>query len=38
MTSQESALPLHMQKVWGYDPAKIGLVSLAAVVPTVLCK
>ncbi|KAF9458764.1 major facilitator superfamily domain-containing protein [Collybia nuda] len=34
-TSQEPATPLHLQDVWGLDSGKVGLVFLAAVVPTI---
>ncbi|KAI0047648.1 MFS general substrate transporter [Auriscalpium vulgare] len=34
--SQEPALPLHMQRLWGYNSHKVGLVYVAAVVPTVI--
>ncbi|KAF5377253.1 hypothetical protein D9615_006365 [Tricholomella constricta] len=33
-TSQEPSLPLHLQNVWGLDAGKVGLIFLAAVVPT----
>ncbi|KAF8060998.1 MFS general substrate transporter [Lyophyllum atratum] len=33
-TSQEPSLPLHLQNVWGLNSGKVGLVFLAAVVPT----
>lgn len=36
-SSQEPALPLHLQQVWGLGSAKVGLVYLAAVVPTIIC-
>ncbi|TFY70057.1 hypothetical protein EVJ58_g23 [Rhodofomes roseus] len=32
--SQEPALPLHLQGVWNFNPSKVGLVYIAAVVPT----
>ncbi|KAI0733937.1 MFS general substrate transporter [Fomitopsis betulina] len=32
----EPALPLHMQDVWEFNPSKVGLVYIAAVVPTLL--
>ncbi|ETW87640.1 major facilitator superfamily, partial [Heterobasidion irregulare TC 32-1] len=32
--SQEPALPLHLQDVWGLDSSGVGLVFIAAVVPT----
>ncbi|KAI0047288.1 MFS general substrate transporter [Auriscalpium vulgare] len=35
-SSQEPALPLHMQRVWGFNSQKVGLVYIAAVVPTLL--
>ncbi|KAI0725231.1 MFS general substrate transporter [Fomitopsis betulina] len=34
ITSQEPALPLHMQDIWGFNPSKVGLVYIASVVPT----
>ncbi|KZT67652.1 MFS general substrate transporter [Daedalea quercina L-15889] len=34
LASQEPALPLHLQAVWNFDPSKVGLVYIAAVVPT----
>ncbi|RDB29583.1 putative MFS-type transporter C18.02 [Hypsizygus marmoreus] len=34
-TSQEPAIPLHLQSVWGFNSEKVGLVFLAAVVPTI---
>ena len=34
---QETTLPLHLQAVWNLDSAKVGLVMLAAVVPTIIC-
>ncbi|OCH84423.1 MFS general substrate transporter [Obba rivulosa] len=34
-TSAEPAIPLHLQSVWGLDSAKVGLVYVAAVIPTV---
>jgi len=36
-SSQEPALPLHLQAVWGLDSSKVGLVFLAAVIPTLVC-
>jgi DHA1 family solute carrier family 18 vesicular amine transporter 1/2 len=36
LTALEPALPLHMQAVWGYDATKVGLVTIAATVPTAL--
>ncbi|EMD41423.1 hypothetical protein CERSUDRAFT_128182, partial [Gelatoporia subvermispora B] len=33
-TSAEPAIPLHLQSVWGLDSAKVGLIYVAAVVPT----
>ncbi|KAG6891111.1 hypothetical protein C0995_014201 [Termitomyces sp. Mi166 len=33
-TIQEPTLPLHLQDVWGLNPAKVGLVFLASIVPT----
>ncbi|KAI0063212.1 MFS general substrate transporter [Artomyces pyxidatus] len=35
-TSQEPALPLHLNQVWGLDSSKVGLVYIASVVPTLL--
>lgn len=37
-TSQEPAIPLHLQNVWDLDSGKVGLVFLAAVIPTLFCK
>jgi len=34
-TSQEPALPIHMQDLYGFDSWKVGLVFLAAVVPAI---
>jgi len=34
LTSQEPALPLHLQAVWHFNASKVGLVYIAAVVPT----
>ncbi|EPS99595.1 hypothetical protein FOMPIDRAFT_1124177 [Fomitopsis schrenkii] len=34
IASQEPALPLHLQDVWHFNPSKVGLVYIAAVVPT----
>jgi len=34
-TSQEPALPVRLQDLYGYDSWKVGLVFLAAVIPTV---
>lgn len=36
--TQEPTIPLQLEKIWGLDSAKVGLVFLAAVVPTVVCK
>jgi MFS transporter, DHA1 family, solute carrier family 18 (vesicular amine transporter), member 1/2 len=33
-SAQEPALPLHMQATWGYGAGKVGVVMIAAVVPT----
>ncbi|KAE9409352.1 MFS general substrate transporter [Gymnopus androsaceus JB14] len=33
-TCIEPTLPLHMQSLWGFDSAKVGLLFLAAVIPT----
>ncbi|KAG6857631.1 hypothetical protein H0H87_010199 [Tephrocybe sp. NHM501043] len=33
-TTQEPTLPLHLQQIWGLDSAKVGLVLLASVIPT----
>ncbi|KAJ7071382.1 MFS general substrate transporter [Mycena amicta] len=33
-SAQEPTLPLHLQDVWGLDPAKVGLIYIASVVPT----
>ncbi|KAA1468388.1 MFS general substrate transporter [Dentipellis sp. KUC8613] len=32
-SSQETVIPLHLQRVWGLDSSKAGLVFIAAVVP-----
>ena len=37
-TSQEPALPVRLQDLYGFDSLKVGLVFLAAVVPTIFCK
>jgi MFS family permease len=37
-SAQEPTLPLHLQDVWGLDSAKVGLVYLAGVVPTLFCQ
>lgn len=37
IASQEPALPLHLQDVWHFNPSKVGLVYIAAVVPTLFC-
>lgn len=34
LTSQEPALPLHLQAVWRLNSSKVGLVYISAVVPT----
>jgi hypothetical protein len=34
---QETTLPLHLQAVWNLDSSKVGLIMLAAVVPTIIC-
>lgn len=36
-SAQEPTIPLHMQAVWGLDSGKVGLVFIAAVVPTLFC-
>ena len=36
-SGQETTLPLHLQAAWNLDSTKVGLVLLAAVVPTVIC-
>lgn len=36
-SSQEPTLPLHLQAIWGLNSSKVGLVFLAAVVPTLFC-
>jgi MFS transporter, DHA1 family, solute carrier family 18 (vesicular amine transporter), member 1/2 len=36
-SSQEPALPLHLQQIWGLNSAKVGQVYIAAVVPTLFC-
>ncbi|KAF8665112.1 hypothetical protein AX16_000579 [Volvariella volvacea WC 439] len=33
-SSQEPTIPVHLNRIWGLDPGKVGLVFLAAVVPT----
>ncbi|TFK40896.1 major facilitator superfamily domain-containing protein [Crucibulum laeve] len=33
-SSQEPSIPLHLQRVWGFDSRRVGLVFIAAVVPT----
>ena len=37
ISSEEPALPLHLQDVWNFNPSKVGLVYIAAVVPTLFC-
>jgi MFS family permease len=37
-TSLEPALPVHMRNLYGFDPWKIGLVFLSAVIPTIICE
>jgi MFS transporter, DHA1 family, solute carrier family 18 (vesicular amine transporter), member 1/2 len=36
--TQEPTIPLQLERIWGLDSAKVGLVFLAAVVPTVVCR
>lgn len=33
----ETTLPLHLQDVWGLGSGKVGLIFLAAVIPTLFC-
>ncbi|KAF8167837.1 MFS general substrate transporter [Crassisporium funariophilum] len=33
-SSQEPAIPLHLQRVWNLNPESVGLVFIAAVIPT----
>jgi hypothetical protein len=37
-TSQEPALPVRMQRLYGFDSWEVGLVFLAAVLPTIFCE
>lgn len=37
-SSQEPTIPLHLQQVWNLDSGKVGLVFIAAVVPTLFCE
>ena len=37
ISAQEPALPLHLQDVWGFNSAKVGLVYIAAVIPALFC-
>ena len=37
ISSEEPALPLHLQDIWNFNPSKVGLVYIAAVVPTLFC-
>lgn len=34
MTALEPALPVHMNQIWGFNAEKVGLVFIAAVVPS----
>lgn len=34
----DATLPLRVQAVWSLDSAKVGLVYLASIVPTVVCE
>lgn len=36
-TSQEPALPLHLQEIWNMSSSRVGVVYLAAVIPTLIC-
>ncbi|KAG6371621.1 MFS general substrate transporter [Boletus reticuloceps] len=36
MTMQEPSLPLHLQAVWNYNSAKVGLVYMAGLVPALI--
>ncbi len=38
ITSQEPALPLYLQSTYNFDVSKIGLVYIAAVVPSFICE
>lgn len=38
ITSQEPALPLYLQSTYGLDVSKVGLVYIAAVVPSFICQ
>ncbi|OBZ73324.1 putative MFS-type transporter C18.02 [Grifola frondosa] len=33
----EVTMPLHLQAIWGLNTAKVGLVFLAAIIPTLIC-
>lgn len=37
-SSQEPVVPLYLQALWGLNSSKVGLVYLAAVIPTLFCK
>lgn len=36
--ASDVTIPLHMQEVWGLNSTKVGLVFIAAIVPTTICK
>ena len=38
LTSQEPVLPLYLEAIYGLDTAKIGLVYIAAIVPSFICE
>jgi len=31
-------MPLHTQEVWGLNSTKVGLVFIAAIIPTMICR
>ena len=36
-SAQEPAVPLYLQSLWGLNSSKVGLIYLAAVIPTLFC-
>ena len=38
ITTQEPALPLYLQSTYNFDVSKIGLVYIAAIVPSFICE
>lgn len=37
VSSQEPSVPVHLQAVWDLSPERVGVVFIAAVVPTLFC-